>query len=172
MKLLVNGASFSLGPNSWPELLNMDLTNLSRANAGNTYIVETTMEELAKNDYDLVIIMWSPFDRVDIRNGDNWIFTKDSTKSIWEHYKSNLLKILSLQEFLKQRNQKFVFTFARPLKVFSKFEEMYSLIENIYPLALQPIVKENNWYIEDGIHPNDKAHSYYAKKLIKYLGNL
>lgn len=169
MKILVSGASFSYGPKSWPELLRADVTNLSRMSAGNTYIVDTTVDELSKNLYNLVIIMWSPFDRVDIRNGDDWIFEAESTATIWEHYESNLMRILGLQEFLKQRKQNYLFTFARPLKVFAKYQELYNQLENVYPECLQTIVKENKWYAEDGVHPNAEAHQYYASKLNEYL---
>lgn len=74
MNILVNGSSFSRGPGSWPYLvqqhLNADLVNLSVAGAGNTYIQETTIAELAQRPYDLAIIMWAPFDRVDFKVKD------------------------------------------------------------------------------------------------------
>jgi hypothetical protein len=63
MKVLVNGASLSAGPWTWPyrlkELLNCDMTNLAIPAVGNTYVHESTVSELAKNKYDLVLVMWS-----------------------------------------------------------------------------------------------------------------
>ena len=63
MKVLVNGASLSAGPWTWPyrlkEMLNCDMTNLAIPAVGNTYVQESTVSELAKNKYDLVLIMWS-----------------------------------------------------------------------------------------------------------------
>jgi len=71
LKILVNGPSVSRGPGSWPYLLqehyNADLVNLSQAGAGNTYIHETTVAELAQRSYDLVAIMWGDQQRLDIK---------------------------------------------------------------------------------------------------------
>ena len=71
MNILVNGPSVSRGPGSWPYLLqehyNADLVNLSQSGAGNTYIHETTVAELAQRSYDLVAIMWADQQRLDIK---------------------------------------------------------------------------------------------------------
>lgn len=90
MKLLVNGCSFSRGPSSWPyrlqSRLGCDLVNLSQAGAGNTYIQETTVAELAERDYDFVIVMWSGLARIDFRVEDisrfkGSIYTSQAQKS-------------------------------------------------------------------------------------------
>ena len=69
--VLVNGCSFSRGPESWPyhlqEMYNFNLVNLAQAGAGNTYIHESTIEELSKRKYDYVIIMWSGLSRIDYK---------------------------------------------------------------------------------------------------------
>jgi hypothetical protein len=69
--ILVNGCSFSRGPNSWPyyleESYNFNLVNLAQAGAGNSYIQESTVEELSKRKYDFVIIMWSGLSRIDYK---------------------------------------------------------------------------------------------------------
>jgi len=74
MNILVNGSSFSQGETSWPTLiqqqLGCNLVNLSVAGCGNTYIQETTIAELAQRQYDQVVIMWSPFDRIDFKVND------------------------------------------------------------------------------------------------------
>jgi len=71
MRLLVNGCSFSRGPIAWPNhvarLLNADLVNLAQSGAGNNYIAQTTQAELARCDYDLVLVMWSGLERIDIQ---------------------------------------------------------------------------------------------------------
>ena len=73
-KLFVNGCSFSRGPGSWPYHLqnniNYQLTNHAVAGAGNTYIRQTTINQLLNNSYDLVIIMWSGLERIDIQVDD------------------------------------------------------------------------------------------------------
>ena len=69
--LLVNGCSFSRGPNSWPYFLsNVNLVNLAQAGAGNTYIHETTIAELSQRKYDLVIVMWTGIPRIDFKVND------------------------------------------------------------------------------------------------------
>lgn len=62
MRLLVNGASNNVGPSAWPyklqKLLDCELTNLSVPGCANDYVHDTTINELGKQQYDLVIIMW------------------------------------------------------------------------------------------------------------------
>lgn len=84
MKILVNGASLSAGPWTWPyrvkEMLNCEMTNIALPAMGNTYIHESTVAELAKNKYDLVLIMWCDsivridwkIDNVDKLEDKNW----------------------------------------------------------------------------------------------------
>jgi len=86
--VLVNGCSFSRGPNSWPyqlqSMCNFNLVNLAQSGAGNNYIHETTVEELAKRSYDLVIIMWSGLERFDIRVDDSEHFSKSRYTSKYQ----------------------------------------------------------------------------------------
>lgn len=71
MVVLANGCSFSRGPDSWPYALqsiyNFDLVNLAQAGAGNSYIFESTVAEIAARNYDLVLIMWTGPNRIDYR---------------------------------------------------------------------------------------------------------
>lgn len=68
-RVLVNGCSFSRGPGSWPYWLqkftDCNIINLSLPAAGNMYIHNTTLTELAKRNYDLVLIMWGGLSWVD-----------------------------------------------------------------------------------------------------------
>ena len=70
-RVLINGCSFTRGPTSWPYYLKTiqqtQFTNLALSSAGNTYIHESTVAELAKRSYQGVIIMWSGLSRVDAR---------------------------------------------------------------------------------------------------------
>jgi hypothetical protein len=86
MKILTNGGSLSRGPGSWPywvqQAFDAELVNLSQSGAGNTYIHETTIAELAQRDYDLVLIQWTPFVRFDFKVQDiskfkNTIYTSE-----------------------------------------------------------------------------------------------
>jgi hypothetical protein len=62
MKILVNGASISAQANGWPvqlqKKLNCELTNLSMPACGYTYVHETTVEQISREKFDLVLIMW------------------------------------------------------------------------------------------------------------------
>lgn len=84
--VLVNGCSFSRGPNSWPYFLKTvdqnNVVNLACAGAGNTYIHETTVNAVASWPYyDLVLIMWSSPARVDIKVSDISFFEKSAYTS-------------------------------------------------------------------------------------------
>lgn len=77
MNILVNGTSISRGLGSWPYYLmdrlpadKFNLVNLAQAGSGNTYIHESTVEEVANRKYDLVIIQWTYANRFDIRVKD------------------------------------------------------------------------------------------------------
>ena len=71
VKLLVNGCSFSRGPTAWPyHIPGVDLTNLACAGAGNSYIFNSTMSELAQRSYDFVAIMWTQPARLDVKVSD------------------------------------------------------------------------------------------------------
>lgn len=71
MRILINGCSFSRGSIAWPNYIakwaNADLVNLAQAGAGNTYISRSTITELQKRSYDLVLIMWTGLERIDIQ---------------------------------------------------------------------------------------------------------
>ncbi len=89
MKVLVNGTSISRGDQSWPYCLqklcnNVDIINLAQAGAGNTYIHESTVEELAQRNYDLVLIQWTYVDRLDIRVKDINKFSDTEYTSLYQ----------------------------------------------------------------------------------------
>ena len=229
MNILVNGSSFSQGEYSWPSLLQQELdcslVNLSVAGCGNSYIHETTISELAQRRYDRVIIMWSPFDRIDFKVNDidmfdgttytseyqttqndwptkvihpindqdyvekDWVFgcgylNKDPDPILkdlfsgyyrhtdrWQQFYSNMMRVISLQGFLKSVNQPYLFTFARQFRRFYRYEHLYNLLDwsNIYTVDLQSIARKNRWFAADGIHPGIEAHKYYVKEIIKLV---
>lgn len=71
MKILISGCSFSRGPISWPvhiaQYFDAKITNLAQSGAGNTYIGQSILFELQERQYDLVLIMWSGPERVDMQ---------------------------------------------------------------------------------------------------------
>lgn len=78
IKILTNGCSFSRGPTAWPnhvaKYMHADLVNLALAGAGNTYICRSTITELQKRSYDLVLIMWTSPTRIDMQVDDIDLF--------------------------------------------------------------------------------------------------
>lgn len=92
MKTLVNGCSFSRGPGSWPYHLDSidqtQLVNLAQAGAGNSYIHESTVSEIASRRYDLVLIMWSGISRIDFKVGSS-NFVDSKYTSLYQHTRND-----------------------------------------------------------------------------------
>ena len=88
MKTLVNGCSFSRGPISWPYHLQAvdqsQLSNLACAGAGNTYIFESTLQEICQRSYDMVLIMWTGISRVDLLIEDKNYFNDSAYTSAFQ----------------------------------------------------------------------------------------
>lgn len=63
MKILINGCSFTAYNNQWPSHFSLDHTNIAQPGHSNENIFLTTMQELQKIDYDIVIIMWTFLER-------------------------------------------------------------------------------------------------------------
>lgn len=218
--MLINGCSFSRGPGSWPYHLGYDIVNLAQAAAGNTYIHETTVSELAKRSYDAVTIMWTSPQRVDLHVADidffvdstytsayqrrkndwpekivypendqdyvdpNWIFgcghinqdralkKSRAFESIYR-YQSNsefdqglLIKMISLQNTLKQMNIPYLFTFYHPYFDQLKKYDLFGLLDldSIYnDTNILNIMRTNGWYDTDGGHPGTQAHQAWAE---------
>lgn len=224
-KMLINGCSFSRGPGSWPYHLGYDIVNLAQAGAGNTYIHETTVSELACRSYDAVTIMWTGPQRVDLRVENielfsdskytsayqrtqndwpekivypindqdyvepNWVFgcghvnqesglTKSRAfdmvyryQSLKEFNQGLLIKMISLQNTLKQLNIPYLFTFYQPYFDSLTHYNLFKLLDldSIYNNTnISDIMRKNNWYDDDGFHPSTQAHQAWAE-IIKEL---
>lgn len=138
MKLLTLGDSFTYGEElndkdlAWPNLialqLGYNLTNLAEPGSGNTRMVRNLLEHV--KDYDIVIIAWSHFARMEFADDcgiyDTWpghtgIFFKDKLsyrtrllEYISKHhndsylYRQYLINIILVQHYLKANNKKFI----------------------------------------------------------------
>jgi hypothetical protein len=88
MRILTSGCSFSRGPIAWPnhvaKLANADLVNLAQAGAGNTYISRSIIDELQHRTYDLVLVMWSGLERIDIQVSDIHMFSETTYTSDYQ----------------------------------------------------------------------------------------
>jgi len=219
--LLVNGCSFSRGPDSWPYYLKyQNIVNLAQAGAGNTYIHETTVAELAQRSYDFVIIMWTGIHRVDYKVSNinefseskytsqyqhqqndwaekivypindqdyvekNWVFgcghvNNESAlrrskifEGVYRHVgqtqfiDSLLIKLISLQNTLKQMQIPYLFTFYEDYDDDLKTNtNLYSMLDQtrIYSEEnINSIAKTNKWFDSDNIHPGPIAHQTWA----------
>jgi len=227
--VLVNGCSFSRGPNAWPyhlqKIYDFNLVNLAQAGAGNSYIQESTIEEISSRAYDFVIIMWTGLARMDFkveditqfknskytsqyqktRNDwpqkniypvndqdyvdDNWAFgcgfinneqamvNANLFNGLYKHMDLQqfvyhaLIKMISLQSFLKAQNIPYVFTFYNDYVEDLKTNKLYDLLdqnnifasENIFALAQ----KYND--LDDTNHPMDKTHAEWATLLKDFI---
>ena len=72
MKILASGCSFTAGKNTWPSyvLPDAEVVNLAVVAAGNQYISQSVIAEMAQNQYDLVLVMWSGLMRKDLQISD------------------------------------------------------------------------------------------------------
>ena len=220
--LLVNGCSFSRGPNSWPyHLKYQNIVNLAQAGAGNTYIHETTVAELAHRPYDFVIIMWTGIHRVDYKVSNINEFSESKYTSKYQHQQNDwaekivylvndqdyveknwvfgcghinnesalkrskifegvykyiglsqfidhlLIKMISLQNTLKQMQIPYLFTFYNSYENDLKANKnLYSMLDQrqVYTKEnINDIANTNQWLDIDKIHPGHMAHKTWAQ---------
>jgi hypothetical protein len=91
-RVLVNGCSFTAQSKikNWPQYLPAEWTikNIAQHAAGNKWICDATIVETIKNEYDLVLIMWSGLTRIDATvNATIW-------DQFWEFKSKNSIEIL------------------------------------------------------------------------------
>ena len=73
MKILTNGACSVLGDvgGAWPDVLayyhGHEVTNIALRGSGFDYVLQSTIDAVSKNKYDLVLVMWPEWDRVDVQ---------------------------------------------------------------------------------------------------------
>jgi hypothetical protein len=136
MKILINGSSVSSGSRSWQmdpatgsmnpcqtawpyhlqKKLNCDMVNLAVAGAGNTYIHESTISEISQRSYDLVLIMWTDFNRTDIRVSHPNLFSSLDYTSQFQSKKNTIpgLDSLIIDTDLIQQNWIFSGEYHQP----------------------------------------------------------
>lgn len=234
MKLLINGICRSRGPGSWPYFLQAqlgcNLVNLSIAGSGGAYIHETTISELSKRSYDLVIVMWNTSHHVSVKVNNinkysdstntslyqsnandwpekiveplndqdyvekNWILgvgqyknLDDSVAQFYSNYfdavkfkqsvESDIIRVISLQSFLKSRNQPYVFLYSEKHQKWKQFEHLYNQIDwsNWYQdITLEDIANEDNGRLKSddpGLGTAPEGHEIYAELLVQHINN-
>jgi hypothetical protein len=229
MNILINGGSLSRGPTSWPYIIqkhfNSKLVNLAQAGSGNTYMHETTISELAQRKYDLVLIQWVPFIRIDykvqnielfnntqytsnyqykqndwprkiiypVNDQDyvekDWIFScgyavnKDNDLNLIRAFEDYyyytgpseqiyhlLIKMISLQSYLKANSIPYLFCFGRKFKTFDRHSHLFNQLDmnHMYVDQFLLDIAENNnmWDVNDQYRPSPEAYEIYANLLI------
>jgi hypothetical protein len=142
-KVLCVGCSFTIGAeltapieNAWPALIaknnNWQVTNLGKGGGSNDRNIRIVFDEI-KNNYDLIIIAWTTYDRFEINGTNNWgrstkinpidisITLAEKMGFTWalEYYSKHhdrfysyqkwLREIILLQSYLKQLDQPYIF---------------------------------------------------------------
>jgi hypothetical protein len=77
-----------------------------------------------------------------------------------------LIKMISLQNTLKQLNIPYLFTFYHPYFDDLKKHDLFKLLDldSIYnDTNITDIMRDNNWYDTDGAHPGTQAHQAWAE---------
>jgi len=143
MKVLIVGDSFTYGAElsnrtqtAWPYLLAKQnawqVTNQGKGGGSNDRNIRIVFDEI-KNNYDLIIVAWTTYDRFEINRINNHgrsevidpldisitLAEKIDFKWALEYYLNHndrfynyqkwLRQIIMLQSYLKQRNQKYIF---------------------------------------------------------------
>jgi len=159
MNILVNGASISRGPDSWPyflkELLGCELVNLAMAGCGNTYIHETTISEISQRKYDLVLVMWAECGRMDFRVDDIAKFSDSHHTSIYQSaqndWPSKIVRPIDDQDYVEKNwifslgsmrgHEDSVSEIFRPCHAITGHKEILKS-EYIRMISLQSVLKE------------------------------
>lgn len=147
----------------------------------------TSEYQSKKNDWQEKIIY--PINDQDYVQKD-WIFgcgylnaDKELKEIFYPYYKNTsynqmvdsfLIKVIALQDILKQKNIPYVFSFYD-----NYLNEIKEINPNLYRLIdwncccietnIDTIMHKNNWFDVDGSHPNQQAHWAWAKELQNHI---
>jgi len=73
VEILINGCSFTALDNQWPDFFPLNHKNIALGGNSNDQIFLTTIEELQKNNYNVVIVMWSFLERTHMSTANHEI---------------------------------------------------------------------------------------------------
>lgn len=164
MRVLTVGDSFTYGDElinineAWPYVLqtklSCELTNLGKSSTGNTSMIRNVIEHAA--DYDLIIVAWSHFARMEFADSDgiydtwpghrgimftdNIAYRMDLLNYINHHhndeylYKQYLLNIVLLQKYIDQLGKKMLM-----LNTHNKWNR---LTDNLFLTKVEHIIKQ------------------------------
>jgi len=208
MKILSLGCSFTYGAelinpaeSAWPALLaqrnNWKLNNRGWGGGSNDKIIRIAFEEIP-NNYDLIIVGWTAWDRFEINDlvdmsiwtsenrdlFDNWHWVKDYYKYAYDDYFAfcnYLRQIIMLQSYFKQNKQRYIFCNA--------FDTPRAYLEQNKLEAIQLSSQVDPEYFIDwpgksmvdwmgaspkgpGGHPLELGHQRIAERINEHIRNL
>ena len=207
--ILTVGDSFTYGAeladreqDAWPFVLgrelNLDVENLAVPAGSNDRTFRVAVDRVVQNEYDLVICGWTEVSRIDttvngkelqITSGSTWLHDKFPwVKDYYaNHYSEQLAqetwltKVLTLQDFFKHRNQKYIFA---SMNGYDAWEEYFGNLGLTH--LVEQIDKSN--YIEwpnNGFtafvngaplgpngHPLELGHQRIANKIYEHIRNI
>lgn len=210
IRLLTVGDSFTYGEEledinlSWPFILNKQLgyevTNLAKPGSGNTRMVRHCVEKI--NEYDIVIIAWSHFARIEMADEggfyDLWPgcssaphhkyspWRKEVIEYIHHHhndtylYRQYLLNIILLQNYLQTHNKRYLMldSFGNHQKIFRTQGFNSDLIDQIdksYYIGW-PEHSMMEWTYGcpqgPGGHFLEQGHAVVAEKIYEFMEQL
>lgn len=208
MKLLTVGDSFTYGEElkdlkfAWPFLLGdrlgYEVINLAKPGVGNTCMVRHCVEQI--DNFDLVIIAWSQFARIEIadENGlyDMWpgnkgnrfkdklSYRKELLEYINRHhndaylYTEYLLKIILLQSFLEENNKKYIMldSFGNTKKIERNYNtKLINKVKSTNYLGWpNETMMEWTWQTPQGPggHFLEAGHKIVANKIYEHIRHL
>lgn len=210
MRVLTVGDSFTYGDElvdiqqAWPYVLqnklSCELTNLGKPSTGNTSMVRNVVEHIA--DYDLVIIAWSHYARIEFGDEygiyDTWpghrgvMFTGNMTYRaelihyLTKHHNDNylyrqyLINILLIQHFIQQHNKKYLMldSFGNNFNDFRHDTQIAHLINQVDNRYYIGWLKDNmtDWTYTTSKGPNghflEEGHAKVAEKIYEYIRHL
>ena len=207
MRLLTVGDSFTYGDelldknSAWPNLLaqmnDYELTNLALPGSGNTNMVRQCVEQL--NNYDMVIIAWSHFARIEFADKfgvyDTWPghrgltfvneldFRKTITTYITNYYNDDylysqwLINMILLQNYLKVNNKKYIMlaAFSDPAAIKHKINKLVEQLDKRLFLGWpEKSMMEWTYGCPKGPrgHFLEEGHKIVADKINEYIRHL
>lgn len=184
---------------AYPSLIaktyNAELTNLSMNGGSNGRIFRKAMSESSRHNYDLIIIGWALYQRLDFQyNGTDYPLSVSDpdmeNRFPWlkefyaNHYSGTsmielwLAFIVSLQNHFKFKNQKYLFLGVDVLNQDEKllFPELVNEVDQTYYLGWPDEHLGGANTPKDNIgpkgHPLEKGHQVIAEKIIDKIKEL
>jgi hypothetical protein len=187
---------------AWPSLLanklSANVTNLGRNGGSNSRIYRLAVENTLKHDYDLVICAWTDIMRLDITYqgeempvtiNSSWIdkdFSYLKTFIVNHHDERHILQtwmtqVLTLQEFFKRKNQKYLFlnmpgTFYKHHLEIQQLEYFIDSIDSKYFMGWDEGRGMVDWQGDCPLgpagHPLEIGHQRIANKIYEHISNL